>query len=70
MDGQYGYQEWKRERKEILGNYRALMVLREFDLRDLTPAEIENGLPQVRVVDIKNIPNVPHRVVERGEWWR
>jgi hypothetical protein len=59
------YQEWKRGRKEILGNYRAVRVLRQFDLSDLTPAEIENGLPQVRLVDIKKVLDVPHRVIEK-----
>jgi hypothetical protein len=60
------YQEWKRGRKEILGNYRAVRVLRQFDFSDLTPTEIENGLPQVRLVDIKKVLDVPHRVIEKN----
>jgi hypothetical protein len=52
-----------RERKwTIIRLERAATILPEFRTRNLTPEEEERGTPEVKLVAVKRIPNVPEYV--------
>ena len=63
------YKKWRERRKRILNAGNAVRVLASFDLLERIPQEVEKGIPEARIVDLKFVPyDGPSRLREK-DWW-